>query len=118
MTVTQLLAQLDRRGITLTPTASGLRYHPRSAMPPDLLAALFQHRAELYDALLQAQARALLARSDGSSAWAAQWAALHDLWGLPCCGFPTWAAWAEDVARDLTGFARDQRQQRYLTVGK
>jgi len=72
------------------------------------------NRAKVYDVLLQAQARALLARSDGTPAWAA----LHERWGLPCCGFPTWAAWAEDVARDLTGFARDQRQQRYLTVGK
>ena len=48
MTVTQLFAQLYRRGITLTPTPSGLRYRPRSAMPPDLLAALRQHRAEVY----------------------------------------------------------------------
>ena len=103
MTITQLFAQLYRRGIALTPTASGLRYRPRSAVPPDLLAALRRHRAEVCDALLQVQARALLARSDGSPAWAAQWAALHDRWGLPCCGFPTWAAWAEDVARRPTG---------------
>jgi hypothetical protein len=70
---------------------------------PDLLAALTRHRAAVYDALLQTQARALLARSDGSPAWAAQWAALHDLWGLPCCGFPTWSTWAQDVARHPTG---------------
>jgi hypothetical protein len=98
-TVAQLLAELDRRGITLTLTDSSLRYHPSSAMTPDLLAALTRHKAEVRDALLQAQADALLARCDHSLAWATEWARLHDRWGLPCHGFPTWAAWLADLAR-------------------
>ena len=98
MTPTELLAELDRRGITLTVTRSSLRYHPRSAVDPELLATLTRHKAGLRDALLQAEAEALLARSDASPAWAAEWADLHDRWCLPCYGFPTWAAWLADVA--------------------
>jgi len=47
---------------------------------------------------LEAQAEALLSRCDNSPAWAREWADLHDRWGVACFGFPTWAAWAEDVA--------------------
>ena len=101
MTTQELLAELDRRGVTLTLTDASLRYHPRSAVDADLLEALTAHKAALRDALLAARADELLARCDGSSAWAIEWARLHDRWGVPCHAFATWAAWARDVARTL-----------------
>jgi hypothetical protein len=98
MTPAELLAELDRLGVTLTLTPTALRYHPRSAMTPHLLSALIQHKAAVRDALLQRQADALLAHCDGTLAWARRWADLHDRWSIPCYGFPTWSAWFADLA--------------------
>jgi hypothetical protein len=61
-------------------------------------AALTRYQAELRDALLQVEAAALLARCDGSLAWAGAWADLHERWGIPCRGFTTWAQWLSSVA--------------------
>ncbi len=46
----------------------------------------------------EAQAEALLACCDGSVSWARRWAVLAEAAGWPCYGFPSWAAWAADVA--------------------
>ena len=97
MTPAELLAELDRLGITLTLTPTALRYHPMSAVTPDLLDALIQHKAAVRDVVLQRQADALLARCDGTRAWARRWADLHDRWAIPCYGFASWSAWLADV---------------------
>ena len=44
----------------------------------------------------EAKAAELLERFGESdpATWAREWAELHDRWGLPCWGFPSWASWA------------------------
>ena len=70
-----------------------------------LLGYVKRHRAEALAFLrersaFEVQAEALLARCADTdpATWAQEWAELHDRWGAPCFGFPTWAAWAADVA--------------------
>jgi hypothetical protein len=46
-TLTELLAELSRRGIQIVPRGERLRYRPRSALTPDLLKRLKTHKGEL-----------------------------------------------------------------------
>ena len=43
----ELLAELARQGVELTAEGNSLRYHPRSAVTPELLGELRQHKSEL-----------------------------------------------------------------------
>ncbi|MGH9927629.1 MAG: hypothetical protein ACREA9_00225 [Pyrinomonadaceae bacterium] len=47
MTVAELLADLDERGVKLEAAGDMVRYHPKSAVTPDLLARMTAHKAEL-----------------------------------------------------------------------
>ena len=47
MSATKLMADLARLGIRLEAHGDRLRYHPQSAMTPDLMARLKAHKAEL-----------------------------------------------------------------------
>ena len=51
MTVAELLNETQRLGIELAAHGDRLRYHPRSAMTPDLAERLRKHKAELLVAL-------------------------------------------------------------------
>ena len=55
--ITVLLVQLARRGIELRAAGDRLRYRPRSAMTPDLVARLAAHKVELLAVLAAADAR-------------------------------------------------------------
>ena len=110
MTLETLLTELEAQNITLTLSGNGEHLHYGGDVPPRLLVALAQHKRELIAHLrrretsrvkqLEAQADSLLARCADTdpATWAAQWARVHDHWGIRCFGFPTWAAWAADVA--------------------
>jgi len=41
----------------------------------------------------------LFNQGNGSITWAKEWAKIHDQLGIVCWGFPSWAAWAEDVEK-------------------
>lgn len=47
MTLHQMLFELRTRGVTLTQDGDRLAYSPRSAVPPELLAAIREHKADL-----------------------------------------------------------------------
>jgi hypothetical protein len=49
--VADLLAELSRRGITLRPAGPHLGVSPRSALTPDLLARIREHKAEILTTL-------------------------------------------------------------------
>ena len=68
----ELLADLARRGIRLEADGERLRYHPRSALTPDLLDRLKAHKAELLTLLLRATAFDIDSAPDAEPAPAAQ----------------------------------------------
>jgi len=47
MTTADLMAELRRRGIELKADGNRLRFRPVSAVPPDLRAAMTEHKAEI-----------------------------------------------------------------------
>jgi hypothetical protein len=49
--VADLLAELSRRGITLRPAGPHLGVSPRSALTPELLARIREHKAEILSTL-------------------------------------------------------------------
>jgi hypothetical protein len=61
MSAADLLFELNRRGIRLEANSDRLRYHPQSALTPDLLALLKAHKAELL-AILNANQQAEAAK--------------------------------------------------------
>lgn len=79
MNAAELLLDLDRRGIRLEAHGDRLRYSPRSALTPDLLARLKAHKAELLAMLRPAPEVARIA-SNAAAVWQA---ALDRLEGDP-----------------------------------
>ena len=77
MTATELLADLDRRGVRLEARGDRLRYAPRSALTPELVERLRSHKTELLAVLSDAGA--------GSSQFPAPVDDLADDWavGIP-----------------------------------
>jgi hypothetical protein len=47
MSADELLLELDQRGIRLEAAGDRLRYHPRTALPPELLARLRTHKGDV-----------------------------------------------------------------------
>jgi hypothetical protein len=47
MFLTDILAKVKERGIELKVVKADISYHPKSAMPPELLQSLRQHKQEL-----------------------------------------------------------------------
>jgi len=47
VTPTALIAELRQRGVTIVVEGDGLRYHPRAAVPDDLVVELRRHKAAL-----------------------------------------------------------------------
>lgn len=80
MSVVELLLGLGRLGIRLEADGERLRYRPRSALTPDLLARLKEHKAEL---LAMLGANAVAPEIDQSNAVAVWRAALDRLEGDP-----------------------------------
>lgn len=68
MTASDLLAELSRRGVTLTAVGSRLRYHPRSAVTPELLAELRQHKPALLESLREVESENTETETSSNSA--------------------------------------------------
>ncbi len=51
MLVSEVLAEASRRGILLVPRGERLRFWPKSALTPELLAELREHKAEILAAI-------------------------------------------------------------------
>lgn len=60
MTASELITTLEKRGIKLEACEGRLRYHPASALPPDLRDSLIEHKVEVL---------ALLTTEDPEIAW-------------------------------------------------
>jgi len=60
MTASDLMRTLEARGIRLEASGGRLRYHPASALPPDLRESLIEHKVEVL---------ALLKTEDPEVAW-------------------------------------------------
>ena len=58
MTVRDLLAELDRRGVKLAAAGERLRYRPRDAVSPELRAAIIEHKPELLARVAEEEAEA------------------------------------------------------------
>jgi len=54
MTATEILSELERRGVHLEVAGDKLRWRPKEAVTPDLVEALKQSKAEIISAKLQA----------------------------------------------------------------
>ncbi len=48
MTATEIFEELERRGVELVVAGDRLRFRPREAVSPELLAALARHKAEFF----------------------------------------------------------------------
>ena len=104
MNAADLLLDLDRRGIRLEAQGDRLRYHPRSALTPELLARLKAHKADLL-AMLRPATKAASARP------AATWDAPATPTAPVCrCGSTTWRDVpihdGQSVRRDCAGCRR------------
>jgi hypothetical protein len=64
MNAADLLLDIERRGIRLEAHGDRLRYHPRSALTPDLLDRLKAHKAELLEAIERFEERAAIMEFD------------------------------------------------------
>ena len=47
MSVGQVLAEVERRGVTLAPAGDKLRFRPKDALPPELVEELRAHKASI-----------------------------------------------------------------------
>ena len=55
MTATEILSELDRRGVELQAAGERLRFRPKDAVPPKLLEAMKQQRAKILEVLQSGQ---------------------------------------------------------------
>jgi hypothetical protein len=102
-----VIAKLEQIGFTFVLTGSEVSYthngpRPDATRVRPALEYLRRHREEAIcylqkRATFENEAGALLAECDDSAAWAQRWGDLHDRFGIPCYGFPSWAAWAKAV---------------------
>jgi hypothetical protein len=77
MTAAELLIELNRRGIRLEADGDRLRYHPRSAVTPDLEARLKYQKPSLL-AALRGEPGALVRLLDAAELWQAALDRLKD----------------------------------------
>jgi len=64
MTVTQILSELERRGVRLEAVGDRLRYRPKDAVPAEMVEVLRAHKEELLQALRELKVKARVRGQD------------------------------------------------------
>ena len=64
MTATQILSELERRGVRLESVGERLRYRPKDAVPAEMVEVLRAHKAELLQALRELKVKARVRGQD------------------------------------------------------
>ena len=108
MTATQILCELERRGVRLEAVGDRLRYRPKDAVPAEMVEVLRAHKAELLQALRELKVKARIRGKEEIAETASADVCFHCKGAKVCscalCAVPApQMRWAEGQCRACLG---------------